>query len=62
MKMRELIYTTSKAKKIMFAETDLTQSDILFEETDQYAILNLNKSKIIKENTRIKIMLAASKK
>lgn len=39
MRMGELIYIAAEAKKAMFAETDLTRSDISFAEGDQYAIL-----------------------
>lgn len=39
MKIEELSYTTTETKKAIFAETGITQLDILLEKSDQYTIL-----------------------
>ncbi len=44
MRKGELRYTAAEAKKVMFAETSLTRSDISFADGDQYAILRLKQS------------------
>ncbi len=46
MGMRELTYIAAEPMKATFAETGLTRSDISFAEVDQYAILQLKRSKI----------------
>ena len=58
--MGELTYTAAEAKKATFAETGLTRLDILFAESDQYAILQLKRSKTDTEHTGVQIILAAT--
>lgn len=58
MRMRELIYMVAEAKKVTFAETSLTTSDIIFIKEDQYAILYLKQSKTNTEHIKIQIILA----
>ncbi len=60
MRMGELTYTATEAKKATFAETGLTRSDISFAEGDQYAILRLKQSKTDTEYTGVQIILAAT--
>lgn len=45
MRLGEITYTETEAKKPCFAQTKLTRSDISFAEGDQYVTLRLNRSK-----------------
>lgn len=60
MKMGELTYITTDAKKAMFAKTSLTKSNISFAEGDQYAILCLKRSKTDMKHIGVQIILAAT--
>ena len=60
MRMGELTYTAAEAKKVTFAQTSLTRSDISFAEEDQYAILCLKRSITNTEHTGLQIILAAT--
>lgn len=46
----------------MFAETDLTKSDISFAEGDQYTILRLKQNKTNTKHTGVQIILATTGK
>lgn len=60
MRMGEITYTATEAKKASFSETKVTRSDISFAEGDQYAILRLKRSKTDTEHTGVSIILAAT--
>ncbi len=60
MRLGEITYTATEAKKSIFAETKLPRSDISFEEGDQYATLRLKRSKTDVEHTGVQIILAVT--
>ncbi len=60
MRMGELTYMATEAKKATFVETGLTRSDISFAEGDQYLILHLKRSKTDIEHTGVQIILVAT--
>lgn len=59
--MEELTYKAAEAKKVTFAQTGLTRSDISFAKKDQYAILYLKRSKTNTEHTWVQIILAVTR-
>lgn len=59
LRLGEITYTATEAKKTSFKDTKVTRSDISFSEGDQYAILRLKRSKTDTEHTGVQIVLAA---
>lgn len=60
LRLGEITYTATEAKKTSFKDTKVTRSDISFSEGDQYAILRLKRSKTDTEHTGVQIVLAAT--
>lgn len=60
LRLGEITYTATEAKKASFKDKKVTRSDISFSEGDQYAILRLKRSKTDTEHTGVQIVLAAT--
>ncbi len=59
MRLGQITHTEAEAKKSTVAETKLTRSDISFTDGDEYATLQLKRSKTDVEHTGVQIILAA---
>lgn len=53
MRIGELTYTAADAKKVIFAQTSLTRSDISFVKGNPYAILHFKQSKTNRKYIRM---------